>query len=638
MKKIPLLLTLVILVQFVHAQNTFDLKADSVLISNFSKPAELNLENSTKHVKGFLYNKGNGRTEFRKVIKLNDSTFVFGGDTLVMAAASAVDNGLSNSGGRVQLGQSVGAAGNPAVLTDNREIPMNGFDIRFKDIGKGNQGTIKFIADSAKPRKLEWIDFLTTKGDTAGIINLTPQYDVLIGYRAGGETLSATQGANTFIGRLAGTHVTTGFSNTGVGNSSLYSVTTGESNVAMGGLNNLTTGNNNIGIGFTAGAGIRTGNSNIAIGGGSAALAPMQTMQVGNNNIGIGDGTLGTSVSPTIGFSNNVAIGVGAIQQQLPGNSNVGIGYRSGFSTRFGSNNVSVGASTLSNGTVIGDSNVVVGTGITNTSFGSNNVLLGSNINVTGNISNSVIIGKGITNSKSNVVRLGRQDQHVIIGATGDIADNGNQVQINGTASVSDTLKLTNLQAKPASTDYKPLVADAGGNVFKADWPGASTKQTFAQTATATVTSNIETTLMAAGTGSLTIPGGSWVVGKSYKIVVRGVYSTAPANPANYVFKIKLGSTVIAQTASVFVGSSKTNVPFELRAELTCRATGASGSVFTMGTVYTADGSTDNINNGITAATVDLSTDQTLDITVKLSDSTTGNGISAFIVLFEAIN
>ncbi len=68
--------------QFVHK-----IKADSVLITNDSCNAELNLENSTKLINGFLYNKGNGRTEFRKgLVKINDSLYIIGNDTLNLKA------------------------------------------------------------------------------------------------------------------------------------------------------------------------------------------------------------------------------------------------------------------------------------------------------------------------------------------------------------------------------------------------------------------------------------------------------------------------------------------------------------------------------------------------------------------------
>ncbi|MCG2613747.1 hypothetical protein LZZ85_05625 [Terrimonas sp. NA20] len=48
-----------------YSQFTYKIKADSVKVTNDSCSAELIIENSTKNVNGFLYNKGNGRTEFR---------------------------------------------------------------------------------------------------------------------------------------------------------------------------------------------------------------------------------------------------------------------------------------------------------------------------------------------------------------------------------------------------------------------------------------------------------------------------------------------------------------------------------------------------------------------------------------------
>src|SRR5689334_20198491 len=92
MKKITLLLIVAFAMAKSHAQYIHVIKADSVLITKDFSSAELNLENSTKHIKGFLYNKGNGRTEFRKFVKLNDTTFVMGSDSLIIGGAGASRN------------------------------------------------------------------------------------------------------------------------------------------------------------------------------------------------------------------------------------------------------------------------------------------------------------------------------------------------------------------------------------------------------------------------------------------------------------------------------------------------------------------------------------------------------------------
>jgi len=92
MKKLYLLFVLCIGLTSARAQFVYQLKADSVRIHNEACKAELIIENSTKHINGFLYNRGNGRTEFRKaLITLNDSTYLIGGDTLKVKAATSAN-------------------------------------------------------------------------------------------------------------------------------------------------------------------------------------------------------------------------------------------------------------------------------------------------------------------------------------------------------------------------------------------------------------------------------------------------------------------------------------------------------------------------------------------------------------------
>lgn len=101
MRRYLLLFLAIIIVQnIVHAQYTYKIKADSVKITNDSCTAELILENSTRSVKGFLFNKGNGRTEFRAgLTKLNDTTYLVGADTLKMTAGSGKDWKLGGNAG-----------------------------------------------------------------------------------------------------------------------------------------------------------------------------------------------------------------------------------------------------------------------------------------------------------------------------------------------------------------------------------------------------------------------------------------------------------------------------------------------------------------------------------------------------------
>lgn len=131
MKRILLFLALMGAGQVIRAQYIYTIKADSVKITNSCDTAELIIENHTQTVSGFLYNKGRGRTEFRRgAIAINDSVFVIGGDSIKMNPLRA-NNGASLSNGRVVLGQNAGDVNNPAILLSDREIPMNNHKINL---------------------------------------------------------------------------------------------------------------------------------------------------------------------------------------------------------------------------------------------------------------------------------------------------------------------------------------------------------------------------------------------------------------------------------------------------------------------------------------------------------------------------
>jgi hypothetical protein len=83
MKRFLMLIVILCLGKILTAQYVYTIKADSVKITNHCDTAELILENHTQNVLGFLYNKGRGRTEFRKLFeKISDSIYISGNDTL----------------------------------------------------------------------------------------------------------------------------------------------------------------------------------------------------------------------------------------------------------------------------------------------------------------------------------------------------------------------------------------------------------------------------------------------------------------------------------------------------------------------------------------------------------------------------
>ncbi|MBO9204517.1 MULTISPECIES: hypothetical protein [Niastella] len=97
------LLLLLILMGIGHvslAQYVYTIKADSVKITNTCDTAELIIENHTQMVPGFLFNKGRGRTEFRRVMHgINDTLVMIGPDTLRLPNAWVQGGNKFNSTG-----------------------------------------------------------------------------------------------------------------------------------------------------------------------------------------------------------------------------------------------------------------------------------------------------------------------------------------------------------------------------------------------------------------------------------------------------------------------------------------------------------------------------------------------------------
>lgn len=131
----------------VAAQVQTKVIGDSVLVQGNEGTAELILENSTKTVNGFLYNKGNGRTEFRQgLVKLGDSAIVIGRDTL--------DFSSFGSGYLWKLGGNAGTA--PAThflgTTDNTNFILRTNNLQRLSVFA--DGTFNIAPDdtSSKPR------------------------------------------------------------------------------------------------------------------------------------------------------------------------------------------------------------------------------------------------------------------------------------------------------------------------------------------------------------------------------------------------------------------------------------------------------------------------------------------------------
>jgi len=102
----------------------------------------------------------------------------------------------------------------------------------------------------------------------------------------------------------------------------------------------------------------------------------------------------------------------------------------------------------------------------------------------------------------------------------------------------------------------------------------------FTQTATVTDSNNAaEVTLTGAGTGSLTLPVNFLTAGRTLRITAAGTVGTQ-AVPVTLNMRLKLGGTTILSTGDQTPGASVTARAWSIQAVITCRTTGATGTVF----------------------------------------------------------
>ena len=469
MNRFLLLLILMGMGQTLSAQYVYTIKADSVKITNTCDTAELIIENHTQTVPGFLYNKGRGRTEFRRgAIKINDSTYVVGGDTIkaMPPGIAWLTKGNSNINDGVNfLGTTDQAS--LVVRTNNTERARvtgntgnllvggaNDNGAKLQVYGKqtivGNQDVTQLaIKLPASPSILTPIIQLQDNTGASLFDLRVDSSSISMGAGAGSSSQSAAN-SNIAIGRAALASNTTGHHNFAIGMQTLAKNTTGSYNVAMGNgigegpaLYYNTTGICNVALGINALYGNSTGNSNVAIG-----QDPLKWNGSGSNNVAIGKGAM----SSVTGGSFNVAIGGGALASSLTNtthNQNVGIGVGAAQQQQFGINNVVMGYFTnFAYGA--GDNNTIIGAN-SNVITGSNNILLGSASMMQG-VSNTTIIGQGIANCQlNNLVVLGRADQNTLVGATNSFSDNSARLQVNGSQTTSANLGvggITSMSAK----------------------------------------------------------------------------------------------------------------------------------------------------------------------------------------------
>lgn len=374
---------------------------------------------------------------------------------------------------------------------------------------------------------------------TSALYNLTSaSRAVAIGY----ESQFSTPGANgnVAVGWRSMRGLTTGTSNVAVGESAMTSVTTGSNNTAIGAgsLSLLTSGASNTAIGMNALQSVTTGSFNLAIG--SLALASVAT---GSNNLAIGTSALRF---PGVASGGNTAIGVQSMQGQAAGivtNSSVGIGYQTllnitGTAT---TSNVAIGASALRGSTttpwLTGSSNVAIGSNsLVNATSAATNVAIGSSsmANATSASSNVALgslalRGAATFSTGSNNVALGASALAGVTTAGSNTAIGSNALSAATTGSTNIAMGVNALQTATTAGTNIAIGTSALQSLLTTNNNIAIgfNSNPNSQTGASNVSVGVESML---GSGSARLTGGNNVgVGQS---ALRGIRFTAQSNTA----------------------------------------------------------------------------------------------------------
>lgn len=171
----------------------------------------------------------------------------------------------------------------------------------------------------------------------------------------------------------------------------------------------------------------------------------------------------------------------------------------------------------------------------------------------------------------------------------------------------------------------------------------------FTQTADKSVTNTTtETTIIGTGVGGLALPANFWVAGKTIRIRIGGVYSTVAATGDIVTIRVKLDAVVIALKATSALLTGATNLSWWGQVDITCRSTGATGTVQARGSVryqITAVGGVaeDELDDptgaaGTATATIDTTQGDTLDVTVQHSAANASNTVKSICATVEVLN
>jgi len=161
----------------------------------------------------------------------------------------------------------------------------------------------------------------------------------------------------------------------------------------------------------------------------------------------------------------------------------------------------------------------------------------------------------------------------------------------------------------------------------------------FLQTADKTISNTTtETSMFGTGSGTITLPANFFNAGKSIRFRLRGHISNT--GTPNIEVKAKLGSTELITTTAKSTASGLSNNYFVVEVVISCRTTGASGTIVAAGSLDYDSGSNKSESFGMvktTTTTINTTTSQALDCTLTWGTANVLNTITTQVGVVETI-
>ena len=180
----------------------------------------------------------------------------------------------------------------------------------------------------------------------------------------------------------------------------------------------------------------------------------------------------------------------------------------------------------------------------------------------------------------------------------------------------------------------------SGTIALTSDIPTSTNYGLFAQTANSVpvAATTVETTLIGAGVGTLTVPANGFKVGDSFRAVFGGILNAG--NNQTIRIRVKSGSVVLLDSGAQPITNITNNI-FSFNIDFTIRQLGAAGvaSIVSLGSFHYKKTSNNTVEgfafNVINNTTFNTTINNTLDVTVQWGSNNASNSIYSDIFVLN---